>query len=231
MKKNCLLIIIFCSQYFVNSQYHEIGAIVGGANYIGDVGSSNYVFPENPAFGLIYKWNRTTRYSFRTNFVFSSIKKSDYNPSDFARFLRKYRFKNQIMEFSVGAEINFVDFNLHGIDKLFTPYIFMGVGYIKYDLFYHNPKTFESIFYADGSNISLPVIIGFKATASPLVILGLEIGARYTFSDNLDGSFPKSDSGAPNGYEFGNINNNDWYVFTGLTISFTFGDLPCYCKE
>ena len=33
----------------------------------------------------------------------------------------------------------------------------------------------------------------------------------------------KSDSGAPNGYEFGNINNNDWYVFTGLTISFTFG--------
>ena len=135
------------------------------------------------------------------------------------------------MEFSVGAEINFVDFNLHGIDKLFTPYIFMGVGYSKYDLFYHNPKTFESIFYADGSNISLPVIIGFKATASPLVILGLEIGARYTFSDNLDGSFPKSDSGAPNGYEFGNINNNDWYVFTGLTISFTFGDLPCYCKE
>jgi hypothetical protein len=35
----------------------------------------------------------------------------------------------------------------------------------------------------------------------------------------------------PNGNEFGNINNNDWYVFTGLTISFTFGDLPCYCKE
>ncbi|MFL2601129.1 MAG: DUF6089 family protein, partial [Flavobacteriaceae bacterium] len=32
-------------------------------------------------------------------------------------------------------------------------------------------------------------------------------------------------------YKFGNINNNDWYIFTGLTISFTFGDLPCYCKE
>ena len=35
----------------------------------------------------------------------------------------------------------------------------------------------------------------------------------------------------PTNPEFGNIGNNDWYVFTGLTISFTFGDLPCYCKE
>ena len=75
MKKNCLLIIVFCSQYFVNSQYHEIGAIVGGANYIGDVGSSNYVFPENPAFGLIYKWNRTTRYSFELILFIVLLKK------------------------------------------------------------------------------------------------------------------------------------------------------------
>ena len=198
---------------------------------MGDVGSSNYIYPENPALGLIYKWNRTTRYSLRANFMYTSIDKSDYNPNDFARFMRQFRFENSILEFSVGTEINFFDFNLHGSDKLFTPYLFLGVGYIKYDLFYHDPKTFENIEYAKGSNISLPIIIGFKATVSPIIILGLEIGVRYTFSDNLDGSLPKSDSGVPNGNEFGNINNNDWYVFTGLTISFTFGDLPCYCKE
>ena len=163
--------------------------------------------------------------------MYTSIDKSDYNPNDFARFMRQYRFENSILEFSAGTEINFFDFNLHGSDKLFTPYLFLGVGYIKYDLFYHDPKTFENIDYAKGSNISLPIIIGLKANVSPVVILGIEIGARYTFSDNIDGSHPKSDSGVPNGNEFGNINNNDWYVFTGLTISFTFGDLPCYCKE
>ena len=231
MKKNWLLVIVFFTQYIVHSQFHEIGMLVGGANYVGDVGSSNYVYPENPALGLIYKWNRTTRYSFRANFMYTSIEKSDYNPYDFARFMRRYRFDNSILEFSAGTEINFVDFNLHGSDKLFTPYLFLGVGYIKYDLFYHDPKTFENIEYAKGSNISLPIIIGIKATVSPIIILGLEIGVRYTFSDNLDGSLPKSDSGVPNGNEFGNVNNNDWYVFTGLTISFTFGDLPCYCKE
>ena len=231
MKKNWLLVVVVFAQYIVHSQYHEIGLFIGGANYVGDVGSSNYVYPENPALGLIYKWNRTTRYSLRANFMYTSIKKSDYNPNDFARFMRQYRFENSILEFSAGTEINFFDFNLHGSDKLFTPYLFLGVGYIKYDLFYHDPKTFENIEYAKGSNISLPIIIGLKANVSPLVILGVEIGARYTFSDNLDGSLPKSDSGVPNGNEFGNINNNDWYVFTGLTISFTFGDLPCYCKE
>ena len=231
MKKNWLLVVVFFVQYIVHSQYHEIGLFIGGANYVGDVGSSNYVYPENPALGLIYKWNRTTRYSLRANFMYTSIDKSDYNPNDFARFMRQYRFENSILEFSAGTEINFFDFNLHGSDKLFTPYLFLGVGYIKYDLFYHDPKTFENIEYAKGSNISLPIIIGLKANVSPVVILGIEIGARYTFSDNLDGSLPKSDSGVPNGNEFGNINNNDWYVFTGLTISFTFGDLPCYCKE
>jgi hypothetical protein len=26
--------------------------------------------------------------------------------------------------------------------------------------------------------------------------------------------------------KFGNINNNDWYVFSGLTLTYTFGENP-----
>ncbi|PDH46308.1 MAG: hypothetical protein CND43_00710 [Flavobacteriales bacterium MED-G15] len=230
MKKIWLHIVVLSFHYNVHAQFHEVGAFLGGANYIGDVGSSYFVYPENVAVGLVYKWNRTTRYSLRANIMYTKINKSDYNPVDFARFMRRYRFNNNILEFSAGAEINFVDFNLHGNDKLLSPYLFLGIGYIQYDLFYHDPITFETVGYGKGSNITLPAIVGLKANISPMVILGLEIGARYTFTDNLDGSLPKSESEAPSGYEFGNINNNDWYVFTGLTISFTFGDLPCYCK-
>ena len=29
----------------------------------------------------------------------------------------------------------------------------------------------------------------------------------------------------------GELYNNDWYVFTGLALSYTFGRQPCYCKE
>ena len=84
MKKNWLLVIVFFTQYIVHSQYHEIGLFIGGANYVGDVGSTSYIYPENSALGLIYKWNRTTRYSFRGNFMYTSVDKSDYNPNDFA---------------------------------------------------------------------------------------------------------------------------------------------------
>jgi hypothetical protein len=36
-------------------------------------------------------------------------------------------------------------------------------------------------------------------------------------TDNIDGSFNQN---------FGNINNNDWYVFTGATLTYTLGQNP-----
>ena len=231
MKRSSLFIVLLCLFLHSRAQFHEIGAFLGAGNYIGDIGATYFVFPENPAFGLVYKWNRTTRYSLRANAMLINVKKSDYSPLDFARFNRKYRFKNQIMEFSVGAEVNFYDFNLHGNDKKIAPYLFLGAGFIRYNLFYHEPNTLENIEYGKGNDITLPAIIGLKANVSPFVVLGIELGVRYTFTDNLDGSAPETEDGLINDLKFGNLYNNDWYVFTGLTISFTFGDLPCYCKE
>ena len=231
MNRLSLLIVFLYIPLNSSGQFHEVGAFLGGGNYIGDIGGTYYVSPENPAFGFVYKWNRTTRYSLRANAMIMNIKKSDYSPFDMARFNRRYRFENQVNEFSVGAEINYYDFNLHGNDKKIAPYLFLGVGFIRYNLFYHEPNTLENIGYGKGIEITLPAIVGLKANVSPYVVLGLEIGARYTFTDNLDGSAAETEDGLLNDLKFGNLNNNDWYVFTGLTISFTFGDLPCYCKE
>ena len=71
--------------------------------------------------------------------------------------------------------------------------------------------------------------VGFKITLYRKIILALEIGARYTFSDELDGSVPDTKELQPN-YSFGNLNNNDWYMFTGMTLTYTFGRNSCYCK-
>ena len=231
MKRSSLFIALLC--FFINSraQFHEIGTFLGAGNYIGDIGATYFVSPENPAFGLVYRWNRTTRYSLRANGMFMNVKKSDYSPTDLARFNRKLRFKNQIMEFSVGAEVNFYDFNLHGNEKKIAPFLFLGAGFTRYNLFYHEPKTLLNIEYGKGADIALPAIIGLKTNLSPFFVLGFEVGIRYTFTDNLDGSAPETEDSLINDSKFGNLYNNDWYVFTGLTISFTFGDLPCYCKE
>ena len=80
MKQLCLFIIFLCLHLHSKAQFHEVGAFLGGVNYVGDIGGTYYVYPENPAFGLVYKWNRTTRYSLRANAMIMNIKKSDYSP-------------------------------------------------------------------------------------------------------------------------------------------------------
>ena len=72
------------------------------------------------------------------------------------------------------------------------------------------------------------MVLGVKSKITNNFILAFEIGARYTFSDELDGSVP--DAEFREQLSFGNINSNDWYVFTGFTLTYTFGQRPCYCN-
>jgi hypothetical protein len=46
------------------SQIHEVGVFLGGSNYIGDVGSTNHIAPNEP-FGILYKWNKSPRHAYR----------------------------------------------------------------------------------------------------------------------------------------------------------------------
>ena len=76
-------------------------------------------------------------------------------------------------------------------------------------------------------SIAIPMIVGVKTNLTTNFVLGLEVGARYTFTDNLDGSNPDNDN--LKSLRFGDLNNNDWYVFSGITLTYTFGNKPCYC--
>ena len=221
------LCVITTSAY---SQFHELGLFLGGSNYIGDIGTDRYIDPNSPALGLVYKWNVTDRYSLRGGFTFTKLTETEYNNSDLNRFRRSYKVDNNIQEATVGIEFNFKEFNLHDADFNFTPYLFYGLSYFRYDQYYILPND---QFNPPGKDekIAIPFILGLKLNPNPLFILGFEVGARYAFTDNLDGSNPENQFANELDYKFGNIANNDWYIFMGFTISFTFGDLPCYCKE
>jgi hypothetical protein len=79
------------------------------------------------------------------------------------------------------------------------------------------------------TSFAIPMILGIKSNITSKLILGAEVGVRYTFTDNLDGSNPKNENLQT--LKFGNTNSNDWYVFTGFTLTYTFGEKPCYCAE
>ena len=121
---------------------------------------------------------------------------------------------------------------------------FLNVIIITYSILVviHSTSAFKTItnnyyfdsagqYTAEGTDswaFGIPMVLGVKSNITNHLILGFEVGARYTFSDELDGSVP--DDVGLESLSFGNINSNDWYVFTGFTLTYTFGQRPCYCN-
>src|SRR5690606_36389032 len=75
--------------------------------------------------------------------------------------------------------------------------------------------------------LAIPITLGVKALINKKLVISAEVGARYSFTDNLDGNNPRNPSTTIT--TFGNTNSKDWYVFSGINISYTFGKNPCYC--
>jgi Domain of unknown function (DUF6089) len=227
LMKRIFLFIFILGLTKLNAQIHEVGVFLGGSNYIGDVGKANYVNPNELAYGLIYKWNKSPRHSWRISYTQSKITANDSDSEVPGRFKRGYDFENNIKELSLGMEFNFFDFNLHNFDQLVTPYVYSGLSYTNYDeLYVINGVSKVDI---NHGTFAIPMIVGVKSNIMPNLILGVEVGARYTMTDNLDGSLPKNENLEP--LKFGNINSKDWYVFSGFTLTYTFGEKPCYCAD
>jgi len=225
MNRNYVLFILLLGFTSVNAQIHEIGVFLGGSNYIGDVGPTTYIAPNEFAYGLLYKWNKSPRHSWRFSYNQAKITSSDLKSNSPGRTQRGYNFENDLKEVSLGLEFNFFDFNLHDFETKITPYIYSGVSYFAYyELFYISGGQRED--YRNGA-LAIPMVLGVKLNVFKNIILGVEVGARYTMTDNLDGSNPKNKILSP--LKFGDLNSNDWYVFSGITLTYTFGNEPCYC--
>ncbi len=225
--RGLLFLILFSICGIMRGQTYEIGIFGGGANNIGDVGRTNYILPSNYAVGGLFKWNKSQRYAWRTSLIYGKFKADDSKSNMSSRQQRGYVVDNSILEASAGLEFNFVEYNLHKLGPAFTPYLYTGLTYFRYDYNYFDAGRLQNLDQTDGA-FAIPMTVGFKFRLSQLFILGGEIGARYTFTDNLDASNPeKSNVSDQIDPAFGNIFSDDWYVFTGLTLTYTFGRKPC----
>jgi Domain of unknown function (DUF6089) len=226
MKRKYLILISMLVFSQINAQIHEFGVFAGGSNFIGDIGPTTFIAPNETAFGLLYKWNKSPRLSWRASFLHSIITARDSESDSGMRVERNYAFKNNIKEVSLGLEFNFFEFNLHNSERKFTPYIYSGLSVITFSQLYHIAGKHKTDNY--DYSFAIPMVVGVKTNITEHLILGLETGARYTFTDNLDGSNPKKEYLAP--LKFGNTNSNDWVVFTGFTLTYTFGRKHCNCN-
>jgi hypothetical protein len=222
--RQILLVFFLSTSFMITAQTYEVGIFAGGANTIGDVGRTNYILPSDIAFGGIFKWNKSKRYAWRGTLLYGKFTADDSKSSTTARQQRGYVVDNSVLEGSVGLELNFVDYNLHKLGTAFTPYLYTGVTYFRYDYNYFNGGVLQEISQKDGA-FAIPMTVGFKYRINQFLIFGAEIGARYTFTDNLDASNPAGSNFEE--FRFGNIFSDDWYVFSRLTLTYTFGRKLC----
>lgn len=202
------------------AQQFEIGPLAGGANYVGDVGNTTYINPNSLLAGVIFKYNASTRHSYRLSVLHTELSADDLDSKDIRRQERGYAFSTGLTEISAGLEFTFWEFNLTRSDNHGTPYLYTGVNYYFADRLEASSSAIE---LGDGKtgNFSIPVGLGYKHRLSSFLAGGFELGARYALTDNLDGS----NSGD---FNFGNPNTNDWYVFAGVYLTFYFSKRACY---
>ncbi|MEL4308966.1 type IX secretion system protein PorG [Joostella sp. CR20] len=223
MNFRILAIVLMLTTTISSAQMFEAGVFVGGSNYIGDVGSSWYIKPNGFAAGGLFKWNISKRYAYRASVTLSTLHGADRDSDNAARQSRDYSFSNDILEGSIGMEFNFLEFDLDDFSRPITPYIYGGVSVFLHDDLYYIGNNAQV--FGNKTTFAIPMTLGVKGKISTRFILAAEVGARYTFTDNIDGSNPEG--GTP-GTSFGNIFSDDWYVFSGVTLTYTFGERPCY---
>ena len=214
MKKSLSIILFFACFKLTFAQINEAGVFLGGSNYIGDIGRTTYIYPNNYAVGAIYKWNMHPQYSLRATYTYSKIIGNDTKSGNSYRQFRGLKFENSLHELAAGIEYHFFKYNLSKIGYTQTPYIIAELAVVNYGT-YTSERTF---------NFTIPIGIGYKTKLANNIGIAFETSFRYTFKDNIDG-YPY-DKNSPDIQI--NPNDNDWYVFTGVTIVYAFGRPGCY---
>lgn len=202
------IFIILLSTAQVKAQFHtfasrsELGPIVGGTFYMGDLNPYMPFKETNLAGGLVYRFNIHSRLSFRANFIYGHLEGDDANSSNAFRQNRNLSFHTDIYEGAVGVEFSYFPFQLGHERYKGTAYLLAEIGIFKM-----NPKTFTD----DGDEVELrslgtegqgselnskspykltqlvlPIGVGAKMSLSKRVGIGFEMGLRKTFTDYID---------------------------------------------
>ncbi|MCA6404053.1 MAG: outer membrane beta-barrel protein [Cytophagales bacterium] len=227
MLRGCVTSIIFFSaSCFATcvigqiSQRTEIGGGLGIFNYTGDLVSTFDLATSRPAATLFYRSNISRVISFRTSITGGQLAASDKNnPTDPFAVKRAASFDLFLLELSGGFEYHFLDWRDEKRKLRFTPYLFAGVGLFGISGTPNKNAEYSNI------QLSIPFGGGMKYVLNPRYYVSFEFGVRKTFFDYLDnisGGNPSFKT-----FQYGNPNDNDNYFFTGITLTYTFYDIPC----
>lgn len=211
------------------AQRHEVGILAGGVNYIGEVGDTNYFNPKQFGYGIIYKRNITQRIALRAQLSTGSFSANDKNATDLVRQSRGLLFSNKYNALGIGIEVNYLDFPIGEFDTSWTPFLHLGVQGLTVDELYFPENEYKAVSHGKKLTLSVPFGAGIKLNLGQYFVIAAEVQPQFTLTDNLDGSSPNTEK-QPRSQQFSSSLSSDWLVFTGISITYAFGRLPC-CKD
>jgi opacity protein-like surface antigen len=214
MKRILLIIAVVCAPFLTKAQfnwghnYFEVGVGGGVMNYSGELTNSIFDFKHMHFGGALFaRYNVGQFLSVRLQLALGSISGSDADSPDLRNRIRNLNFNSHLFEGSLIVEANLMGFQPRGHEKMFSPYIFAGIG-----VFNFNPTTTHFDPNLDGqqvflqeintegqgsstfsnrtpyskTQISIPMGVGIKYAVSSNISIGFEVGFRPTFTDYLD---------------------------------------------
>jgi opacity protein-like surface antigen len=225
-KKFNLIILTYLGTLFANpfsatAQRFEAGMFVGGSNYIGDLADPQFFYKETGlAYGGLVRYNFNPRWTVRLGFTTGMLQGADANNRNSSR---GFTFSGDVYEMSGLLEWNFLGkpaFTRNGIfSRRVDPYLFIGGALASFTVTAKAPAKTSPYPFPEKDNrnvtVALPIGGGLKFHLSEEFTLGLEFGNRFTNSDYADGISATA-----------NPKSKDWYMFGGMTLSYTIGNDP-----
>jgi len=225
MKKNYILLtfLVFSTLPLMSQYRWEAGAVVGLANYQGDLVEKTLpLFKEgNLSFGIGGRYLLNYNWAIRGNVLIGKLTGDDFNSNIDYRMRRGVNFETPFteltfrLEWEPFGEQHYLSLNQK--KSFFSPFLFLGPGItflnpkidysrtmgngfltnIEKDL---NESYFKTRFVAVGG-------LGVKYDVNDLWVIAFEIGMHYAFTDYLDGIS-----------HAGIRKNRDWYSFGGVSL-------------
>ena len=202
---------------------------LGALNYKGEVAPQVQLQNSRPALMVFYRRDVSVPVTLRGGLLAGLLRADDGNVNGAGGTVaplpafRRTDMKGFLAEASAILEYNFLNYRDRRDHLHFTPYGFVGVaGYFANTSTRTQNAPLRAEFARESSQLgfAIPVGIGFKYALSDFINVGLEAGARKTFTDKLDQLHDQTPL-------LVNKHDRDWYYFGGLTISYTFYKIKC----
>jgi opacity protein-like surface antigen len=253
----------------VQAQSFDVGFQLGASNYLGDLSdNSGKVILKNSGFdiGAFARYNFNRLVGVKLGFNYTNLSAEDASASFESIRQRNLSFRSPVYEFALTGELNIPGFQSYNLNQPISAYLFAGIGATIFDpqAIYENQWVSLQQIGTEGQGMDgfaapyntvtmvIPFGLGVKYAITDQLVLGLELGARKTFTDYLDdvsGAYVNYSEllagngelaaalgnrtgellgtepvSLPTGTIRGDSNPSDWYFIMAFSVAWSFQD-------